>query len=240
LYDYKLRYVQYDNVVGTVLGFSKKPIINIEEDWITISDEAYQKIINANTEYVIDVNSIDHRLREYRKRVRKYYKFPFYKKLFTKITFVVVHIEDVIKKPPNLKSAIIARQNKNEEYCQMYIEDGIYYDGKHYSFSPDEQNQYLENRLYGNYFIHRKDNNTYENEFLTEEEFIDIHNKLIENRNYHYFYLEQLNNYTATLTNVEEVRRIKYETKLPQEYIDKIEQNMKTVRLMKNGNIFSL
>ena len=69
-----------------------------------------------------------------------------------------------------------------------------------------------------------KDENEYD--LLPISTVIDIHNKLIKNKHYNLFFLYQLNEYVSTLTSLNDINRLQYETILPEKYQNIIKEQM--------------
>lgn len=228
-------YIFLDNVEGTILGLSDVENLDVENNWFSLSKEAYDFILQNNGHYIVNVEAIQEKIEKYKKEVLKYRA-----KQIDSLEYIVVDLENLVRLQETLKQAIIKRISKNTGYCKMYIENGINYtfeDGsiKQFTYKIEDQINFMEIRrlfddgtLTDNDVIPLKAKDESEYDLIKISTVIDIHNKLIKNKQYQLLYLRQLNAYTRTLTNINSVYTLHYETILPEEYQAIIEAQMET------------
>lgn len=233
-------FVFFDDIEGTILGFStEEEKLDIENNWVTISKEAYDFILENNGQYLINVNLISNKLNEYKNILKKYISNE-----IEELNYIVVDKSDLYIPDKDLSGVILNRIRKNNLYCKMFIENGITYtftngERKQFTFKTEDQNNYIEIRklikdgILNNETkipIKAKDDSEYS--FITIEQFTDIHNKLIKNKFYQLFYLRQYNEYTKNLNSINDVHRLQYEMILPDMYQKVIDEQMKSFQYM--------
>lgn len=224
--------IRIDTVDGTIMGLTDQFISNIDDNWFATDEETYHFLLKNNGLYIVDIASISDKITQYKETLCTM------KTSDTQSIDIVVTKENLKLPEKDLTSVKINRIEKNNVYCNMYIENGISYtfeDGtsKRYSYKLEDQVNFAELRaLYTQGILSDDDkvplkaNEEQEYELVSMKTVIDIHNELIKNKHYQLFYLRQMNNYVNSLTTINDVHRLQYEMNLPEEYQTIIEQQM--------------
>lgn len=226
-------YIFFDDIEGIILGLSDVERLDVDNNWVSLSEEAYNFILDNNGQYIVDLDSIQDKIEIYKEEINKLKENQ-----IETINYIVVEKNNLKLPETKLKNVILNKIKKNNSYCQMFIENGVVYtfeDGtkKQYTYKIEDQINFLEIRnLYNEGILitdnkiplKAKDENEYD--LLPISTVIDIHNKLIKNKHYNLFFLYQLNEYVSTLTSLNDINRLQYETILPEKYQNIIKEQM--------------
>lgn len=226
-------YIFFDDVAGTILGLSVEEKLDVENNWFTVSDEAYNFILDNNGKYLINTKSVEHKIAEYKEIVNKYKNNE-----IDELNYIVIEKSDLCLPEKNLKEVIFNRLGKNNSYCRMFIENGIDYilengEKKHYSYKEEDQinfneikNLISEGILTDETGIPLKASGEIEYDYVSVKEFNEIYDKLVKNKFYQLFYLGQYNEYVKNLKSINDVHRLQYEMILPDKSSVKVKSQM--------------
>lgn len=216
-----MKFIQIDIITGDILALEpEKEMYNyIDENWFTISYDAYKMIVENNGKYIIDKNKIQKKIKRYKYALWQNEK-----------DVIVVDIDLLIEREHSINGAILAKIDRNNLYSQLYIDNGIIYNNIKYPFKYKDRIQYMENiYMITNKMLNNNIpiNSEYGINFVDLDTFKTIYNKQLRNKFYHEVYVQELNTYIKTLNDYTKINLMQYETKLPQKYLDKIENKMK-------------
>lgn len=218
-----MKYILYDNIEGTILGLSVDERIDLDNYWVTLSDEAYDEILKYNGQYRVLVDDAEQRINEY-------------KALENNNDYCIVTIDTITKEIIyNIDEVINSVITKNYTYCNMFIENGINYTfpsgiTKKYTYKLEDQinlNQIkmlVDNGVLNEttgVFIKASGESEFDN--ISVDEFKDLYNALLKHKQYQLCRLYQYNEYVKTLTDINEIQSLQYEMILPDEYIKNID-----------------
>lgn len=200
-----MKYINFDKIKGTILGVSDIYIDN----YYTLSEEGYNEILLNNCpEYYVLVDKINYD---------------------NEIVISMNELSNEINY--DIKTLRENLVNKSYNYCKTYIEDGIIYNNKHYTYKLEDQMNYEQilNLINNNILISDipiKASGEREYSYITIEEFKTIYTQLLKNKYFNLFYLQEINNYVKTIENKQMFERYNYETFLPQSYVDIINNKL--------------
>lgn len=67
-----MHFIKYDDVDGIILGLDIEEKLDINNGWVTASDEAYNFVLEHNGQYIVDVDAVNSRIEEYREKSIEY------------------------------------------------------------------------------------------------------------------------------------------------------------------------
>lgn len=220
-----MKYILYDNIKGDILG------LNIEETegYVTLSDDAYDFILSHNGNCYVNVDKVNARLKGCNESNNP--------------EFLVVNMT-CISIERKYDTEIIQENiiNKNTEYCNMYIVNGI-----HFTLDNRERKKYkyeLEDQANMEQLMRLVDNGSFNDDtgipikasgestydLLTVSEFRRLYAALIRHKYYHLFYLRQYNEYIKSLNSPIELNRCQYGMILPDEYTSKVDNQLENFK----------
>lgn len=229
-----MKFILFDDVNETIMGLSSKEQLDYESGWYTLSDEAYDFILQNNGSYLVNVSSIKDKIEQYKTIVENY------KNHNCILNYIVVDTDNLYMKDKQLINVIRSKIRKNNSYCNMYIENGIYYDineeEKHFTYKLEDQMNYNEikdlinnNLIEDNIPIKASEDDEYID--VSIDIFNEIYNKLIKNKFYQLFYLRQYNEYIKSLDDITTIEKLPYEIELPEPYLTNLNEQLSKLKL---------
>jgi len=207
-----MKYILYDNTDGTILGLNDKEM----DKYIQLTDETYDFILNNNGLYKVDLSKID----------------DSFDNTITKEMLISIINDNIEKQKENIIS-------KNSELCSMFIKNGVTFtlnDGTKKKYLYSEYNQIniqeLNDLINNNVIISTvpiKFNDDDHYSFISIDEFKKLYNQLLRNKYFHLFYLREYNDYIKTITDYNKLCRMNYETGLPEEKRNEIEEKLNNI-----------
>jgi len=207
----KRRCVQVDLNTGNILAFDMKHIKEIpnllQQNWLTINEEAYKMILLNQGQIIVDVLALSRYLQNNKISIKQ--------DIITTDFLLVQH---------SLKKAKLAKKEKNNRYMNLYIDYGITYNNIIYPFTINDRLRYTEQAINNNSvkYINSEDGIV----SVSKDEFNIIYNNQLLNQRKWEVYTKQYNLYVDTLKSYEQISNLGYEIELPKQYQDAINEEL--------------
>jgi len=204
-------FTQVDMVTGEILGLETQRVMNSEDNWLPTSVEAYQLMCLNNGQYIINMPE-----------VAKYAQT--FEKLTVDTPLILPEHLIITKSLPKAKQA---KKHKNKMYKNLFIEAGVKFGDDVFPFTIEDRINYIEqfnSRNNIRYFVKNRDG---DNVIFERKDFEALYESQVRNVRYYEVYTDELNKFIDTVDSYEDLQKINYEYNLPDEYKQRIEDELK-------------